>query len=192
MSDSFVTPWTVARQAPLSMGLSWQEYWSGMLFPSPGGFLTQGWNPSLLHLLNWQADSLPLNHLGNQRSHRECLLILYPHPATLTYTHSLLMVSSLTLPGSRRPASSALAPGRMPSPCPLTWMPPKQPLVSPSAGWNGSADPSRGQQSSAGRRHSPVQRAEACLSGRREGKMTMRTPQHIVPQTHRPRSHQSL
>ncbi|KAM7228268.1 hypothetical protein CapIbe_020722 [Capra ibex] len=36
------------------------------------------------------------------------------------------------------------------------------------AGWNGSADPSRGQQSSAGRRHSPVQRAEACLSVRRE------------------------
>ena len=31
----FVTPWTVARQAPLSMGFSRQEYWSGMLFPSP-------------------------------------------------------------------------------------------------------------------------------------------------------------
>ena len=118
-----------------------------MPFPSPGDILTRGWNPSLLHLLNWQADSLPLNHLGNQRSHRECLSILYAHPATLTYTHSLLLLSSLTLPGSRRPASPALAPGRMSLPCPLTWMPPKQPLVSPSAGWNGSADPSRGQQS---------------------------------------------
>ena len=32
----FVTPWTVARQAPLSMGFSRQEYWSGLLFPSPG------------------------------------------------------------------------------------------------------------------------------------------------------------
>ena len=35
MSDS-VTPWTVARQAPLSVGLSWQGYSSGLPFPSPG------------------------------------------------------------------------------------------------------------------------------------------------------------
>ena len=35
VSDS-VTPWTVARQAPLSMEFSRQEYWSGLLFPSPG------------------------------------------------------------------------------------------------------------------------------------------------------------
>ena len=33
----FATPWTVARQAPLSMGFSWQEYWSGLPFPPPGG-----------------------------------------------------------------------------------------------------------------------------------------------------------
>ena len=32
----FVTPWTVAYQAPLSMGLSRQEYWTGLPFPSPG------------------------------------------------------------------------------------------------------------------------------------------------------------
>ena len=32
----FVTPWTVARQSPLSMGFPMQEYWSGLLFPSPG------------------------------------------------------------------------------------------------------------------------------------------------------------
>ena len=32
----FATPWTAARQAPLSMGLSQQEYWSELLFPSPG------------------------------------------------------------------------------------------------------------------------------------------------------------
>ena len=36
MSDSFVTPWTVAFQASLSMGFSRQEYWSGLPFPSPG------------------------------------------------------------------------------------------------------------------------------------------------------------
>ena len=34
MSDS--TPQTVACQAPLSMGFSWQEYWSGLPFPPPG------------------------------------------------------------------------------------------------------------------------------------------------------------
>ena len=31
-----LTPWTVARQAPLSMGFSRQEYWSGLLCPPPG------------------------------------------------------------------------------------------------------------------------------------------------------------
>ena len=36
MSDSFVTPWMVARQAPLSMGFLRQEYWSGLPFSSPG------------------------------------------------------------------------------------------------------------------------------------------------------------
>ena len=36
MSDSYLTPWTVAPQAPLSMGFSRQEYWSGLPFPSPG------------------------------------------------------------------------------------------------------------------------------------------------------------
>ena len=34
--SDFVTLWTVAFQAPLSMGFSRQEYWSGLLFPSPG------------------------------------------------------------------------------------------------------------------------------------------------------------
>ena len=36
MSDSFVTPWTLAHQAPLSMEFSRQEYWSELPFPSPG------------------------------------------------------------------------------------------------------------------------------------------------------------
>ena len=33
MSYSFVTPWTVAHQAPLFMGLPRQKYWNGLLFP---------------------------------------------------------------------------------------------------------------------------------------------------------------
>ena len=51
----FATLWTVAYQAPLSMGLTRQEYWSGLLFPPPGIFPTQGIefrSPAL------QADSL--------------------------------------------------------------------------------------------------------------------------------------
>ena len=41
----FATPLTIARQAPLSMGLSWQEYWSGLPFPSPGDLLNSGMEP---------------------------------------------------------------------------------------------------------------------------------------------------
>ena len=48
----FETPWTVAHQAPLSMEFSRQEYWSGLLFPTPGIFPTQGSNLQLLGLLH--------------------------------------------------------------------------------------------------------------------------------------------
>ena len=41
-SDSFVTPCTAARQAPLSMGFSRQEYWSGLPFPPPGDLPNPG------------------------------------------------------------------------------------------------------------------------------------------------------
>ena len=52
----FVTLWTVARQAPLSMGFSRQEYWSGLACPPPGDLP----DPGLLCLLHRQAGSLPL------------------------------------------------------------------------------------------------------------------------------------
>ena len=42
----FATPWTVAHQAPLSMGFSRQEYWSGLLFPSPGDLPNSGIEPT--------------------------------------------------------------------------------------------------------------------------------------------------
>ena len=41
----FVTPWTVACQAPLSMGFSRQEYWSGLPLPSPGELPDPGIEP---------------------------------------------------------------------------------------------------------------------------------------------------
>ena len=79
------TPWTAVHQAPPSMEFSRQEYWSGLPFPSPmyglsciqffvtpcmvacnfllqAIFPTQGPNLCLLH---WQADSLPLRHVGS-------------------------------------------------------------------------------------------------------------------------------
>ena len=44
-SDSFVTSWTVAHRAPLSMGFPRQEYWSGLLFTSPGDLPDAGIEP---------------------------------------------------------------------------------------------------------------------------------------------------
>jgi len=45
MPDSFATPWVVALQAPLSMGYSRQEDWSGLPFPSPGDLPDPGIKP---------------------------------------------------------------------------------------------------------------------------------------------------
>ena len=44
----FVTPWTVACQAPLSMGFSKQEYWSGLPCPPPGDLPNPGTEPESL------------------------------------------------------------------------------------------------------------------------------------------------
>ena len=41
----FATPWTAAHQAPLSMGFSREEYWSGLPFPSPGDLPDPGIKP---------------------------------------------------------------------------------------------------------------------------------------------------
>ena len=50
----FVNPWTVACQAPLSMGFFRQEYWSGLPFPSPGDLPDPGMEPGSTAL---QSDS---------------------------------------------------------------------------------------------------------------------------------------
>ena len=56
-----MTPGTIARQAPLSMGFPRQEYWSGLKFPSPGDLPDPGIKstPPVL-----QANSLPLSLQG--------------------------------------------------------------------------------------------------------------------------------
>ena len=64
VAKSYLTlaaPWTVARQAPLSMGLPRQEYWSGLPFPSPGDPPDPRLNLGLLH---WQVNSLPTEPPG--------------------------------------------------------------------------------------------------------------------------------
>ena len=57
----FVTPWTVAHQAPLSMVFSRQEYWSGLPFTAPGDLPNPGIKPRSPAL---QADSLPTELRG--------------------------------------------------------------------------------------------------------------------------------
>ena len=57
----FATPWTVAHQAPLSIGFSRQEYWSGLPFYSPGGLPNPGIKPGPPAL--WE-DSLPFELPG--------------------------------------------------------------------------------------------------------------------------------
>ena len=61
----FVTPWTVARQAPLSMGFSWQEYWSGLSCPPLGDLPDPGIEPAFPVSPALRVDSLPLSHCGS-------------------------------------------------------------------------------------------------------------------------------
>ena len=72
VSKSLRPQWTVAHQAPLSMGFSRQEYWSGLPcssgdLPNPGIFQIQGSNLHLFCLLNWQVGCLPLVLTGKPK-----------------------------------------------------------------------------------------------------------------------------
>ena len=53
----FATPWTAARETPLSMGFPRQEYWSELPFPPPGDLPNPGIEPRSPAL---QVDSLPI------------------------------------------------------------------------------------------------------------------------------------
>ena len=59
----FVTPWTVAHQAPPSMEFSRQDYWSGLPFPSPADLPNPGIKPGSPA---WQADALLSEPSGRQ------------------------------------------------------------------------------------------------------------------------------
>ena len=73
----FVFLWTMALQAPLSVGFSWQEYWSGLPFPSPGIFPTQRLN--LLCLLYWQLGSLLLGSPRKPQAIKQLSAIIIIH-----------------------------------------------------------------------------------------------------------------
>ena len=112
-----MTPWTVAHQAPRSMGFSRQEYWSGLPFLSPGNLP----NPGLLHC---RKTLYPLNHKGSHTREelwlpghlklcvylqlwvsgyfnltvqfynlREVSLITSPYITSLTASHTLPLIS---------------------------------------------------------------------------------------------------
>ena len=67
MPDS-AAPWTIAHHAPLFMGSSGQEHWSGLPFPPPGDLSDPGIKPlSLGQILHWQLNFLPLCHVGSPK-----------------------------------------------------------------------------------------------------------------------------
>ena len=66
----FATPWTIAHQAPPSIGFSRQEYWSGWPFPSPGDLPNPGIKPGSPTL---QTDALPFEPPGKLNpNERQC------------------------------------------------------------------------------------------------------------------------
>ena len=79
VSDSFGTPWTVAHQAPLSMGFPRQESWSGLPFPSPGGLPNPGvelGSPALQAFFTAEPPGKP-----------QCLPLVYGRPYILHAVH---------------------------------------------------------------------------------------------------------
>ena len=70
----FVTPWTVARQAPLSMGFFRQECWSGLPFPTPGDHPGPGIKPSSPVPPALKVDSLLPEPLGVRLENLSALL----------------------------------------------------------------------------------------------------------------------
>ena len=68
----FVTPWTIAHQAPLSMGFSRQQFWTGLPCPPPGDLTPPGTEPTSPASPSLQADTLPLSRQENLPWLRVC------------------------------------------------------------------------------------------------------------------------
>ena len=95
-----VTLWTLAHQAPLSMGFSRKEYRNGLLCPPPRDLPDQTLNPSLLCLLHWQAGYLPLAPPGK--------------PPPPTPSHSVPTFSHSQKPHGRAPGAMILSQSQPP------------------------------------------------------------------------------
>ena len=98
MFDSRVTPWTVALQAPLSMGFSRQEFWSGLPCPPPGDPPDPGIKPAFLMSLalaggffttsaNWEAPLISYSLLISVQSEgiQPTTTLRNPNSFSLTY-----------------------------------------------------------------------------------------------------------
>ena len=91
VSDSFVTPWTVAHQAPLCMGFSRQKYWSGLPVPFPEDLPT------------WYRTQV--SHIAGRfftvRDNREVICCHVPNgPVALQPTAALILSGNSLSPGS--------------------------------------------------------------------------------------------
>ena len=88
MSDSLQPLWTVAHQTPLSMGLTRQEYWSGLPLPSQGYLPNTGNEPRCSAL---QADSLPFEPLWQKLR----VKLRTPHPQLRAYVTQTMRQSPI-------------------------------------------------------------------------------------------------
>ena len=78
--ELFGTFWTVARQVPLSMGLSWQECWSGLPFPPPGDLPDPGNEPKSLVSPALPGGFFTTEPPGNPRSPLTIIILAFQHP----------------------------------------------------------------------------------------------------------------
>ena len=102
MPDSFVTPGTVTHQAPLSMGFSRQEYWSGLPCPPPRDLPIPGIEPASLMSpalagsffttsATWEASTAPhIRHSSNNGHLRTCARASSPQQRHGNFLGSLL------------------------------------------------------------------------------------------------------
>jgi len=129
----FDTPWTVAQQAPLSIGFPRQKYWNRFSFPTPEDLLDPGIKPPSPLL---RADSLPLHYQGS----------LYRSISSVQLVHSLSRFrlfatpwiaagqASLSITNSRSSLRLTSIESVMPSShlilcCPLLLLPPVPPSI---------------------------------------------------------------
>ena len=87
--QTFCDPWTIAHQAPLSLGFPRQEYWSGLPFPSPGDLPNSGIEPMSPALAGRSFTAEPAGKPGQVYA----LLYICALPCWLAFVLTLLLSS---------------------------------------------------------------------------------------------------